>query len=419
MGLTLSRVLLLPFFAARRPFDSVPDELLILIFEALGNIPSAPPPFAVACVSRRWNAVARSTPGLWAGITLHGQKQMASLDKLLALSGAVSISLDLDVAGEVTYPGTECPPSVLGTVVDCLRRNMHRTARLQLRYYPAQASSVDHAFRIDAPILEELVLMCGGMLRSELLCAPLLRRLEIDRMQVSRFSFTAHPHLSELALKDVQVDMSDLYDILSTAPQLRDLSFRDVSFMDDFTTAPLPQEAYDAPIWHHAALRQLTVKNPYGRPLWPILADFLRKLDLASLARLEVALEPYSRVLCGEAEALCAVLRPQAIRVTRNAKKIWRVEFDGEHKVFTFPQRVGGPVISHILNGAAGTLRRLEADAAFCDQLCRREHDLPFFPRFDEFVPLRDEKGRLPDNADEAETAIRGAMGDEDLISNI
>ncbi|KZV83876.1 hypothetical protein EXIGLDRAFT_777129 [Exidia glandulosa HHB12029] len=401
MGAVSSVLPFSSFWNSYRPFDALPDELLVLIFEHVGKLLIGRPPIACLRVSKRWRAIAQTTPRLWSSISLYGQHPLRGLESLIALSLSAPLNLDLDVAGDATYPGTACHPWRAVQVANVVAENMHRVARLQLRFHPHQASLFDNVLSSTAPILDEVVLMCGGVVDLDL-DAPGLRRLEVDRMQLRQWDLSAFPLLSELCLRSVDLELPELHSIISSLQRLETLVLDEGSVQASWDGLAHSVTAD----WSHAFLRRLVITNAFGGS---VLGLFLLKLPLADLEHFELTFDPfteYTSTMSSVVDTLFIVLKPTSIRVwrTKDKDKIWHVQLDDPRRSIAFPQRVGGPIISTVLEAAARSVRKIFADDAFCNQIVRRhaKDALPEFQYFEELEFIRDAKGRLPSRANEA-----------------
>ncbi|KZV83872.1 hypothetical protein EXIGLDRAFT_701024 [Exidia glandulosa HHB12029] len=393
MGAISSVLPISSFWNSYRPFDVLPDELLVLIFEHVGEFVIGRPPIACLRVSKRWRAIAQ-TYLCTAGNLFVGSRT-------IALSRSAPLYLDLDVAGDATYPGTSCPPWRAVHVAKVVTENMHRVARLQLRFRPQQTSLFSEVLSSTAPILDELVLMCGGVVDLEL-DAPRLRRLEVDRMQLRHWDLASFPLLSELHLRSGYINLNNLHGIISSSERLDTFITDQVSFNPCW----LSPDGMTAD-WSHAFLKHLVITHPYGTEHSDTLANLLGNLRLSDLEHLQHTFDPfteYAVTMSSAVDTLFTVLKPTCIRVWRTNDKIWHVELDDPRRAISFPQRVGGPMISTILESAARFVRRIVADDAFCNQIVRRraQDELPEFQYFEELEFIRDAKGRLPAQANEA-----------------
>lgn len=391
------------FGSSYYPLDRIPDELLVLILEHVGAIRQAPPPVATLRVCKRLRAIALTTPRLWPCIVLYGRRPIRGLDKLILLSGSEPLYLDLDVAGEASYPDTQCTTDQVHHVAATVASELHRVVRLQLRYHPADKDLFSASLSLDAPILEELVLMCGGVANLRALNAPRLHRLEIDRMQLASFAVPVLQTLQTLILEGVQLSQLDVYDIIASAHNLEHLEVTDAVFGVATPAAPLARLA---------ALKHLVIIHPYSQLSSPLLEQLVGIAGVASLDRLELALDTPP----GDNElifSLCTLLRPQSLRVTRDAERVWRAELGDARRALSFPQHVAGPVLSVLLYSVAEYVRRIEADEAFCNQLVRRAQDLPYLQRFEELELVPDEHGRPPSQAAAALEACQLASQQE------
>ncbi|KAH7100419.1 hypothetical protein BKA62DRAFT_244903 [Auriculariales sp. MPI-PUGE-AT-0066] len=425
MGITFARLLQ----SNHQPIDLLPNELLVLLFEWIALLNPAPN-IPLLRVNRRIRAIALDTPALWSTITLYGRKPLEGLEPLLLLAGPdAPLVLDIDVAGEASYPGTSVAAKRSDDIGILLLANMRRVKGLTLRFHPFQRQSFEPLFSSFAPLLESITLMCGGAANLSVIDAPRLRRVEVDRMQLGpRFVMAPGTDIQTVVLRDVQLDFDELRELITSAPQLRRLELYEVGF---------------APTWHAVGtvidlrehgdnLRELIVHHPSLSANAPVLADLFNALHLPNLSIIDITLVPSESTLSGETEALIRGLQPTTIEVTRTIAvdatshrsrarpqdKIWTVAFGPV--VFSFPQLVAGRVLALVLELAAPTVRVWEADEAFLAQFVRRRTAgaLPPMPKFEKIVLVQADDGTSP-SLELAEEALAACLEARSFVRDV
>lgn len=405
------------------PLDELPDELLVLIFEWLAVLNSAPN-IALLRVCKRVRVVALDTPNLWSTITLYGLKPLAGLEPLLALVGpTIPLSLDIDVAGEASYPGTACSPARCNQIGLALKKEMPRVRSLTMRYHPHQRAHFETLLQSAAPQLEAVTLMCGGTISLTDLTAPRLRNVEVDRMQLGRSVLPPGSDVRTVVLRDMVLDLSELRTLIESAPQLQRLELHDVGFVADWQVHQPPR---DNPL-HHDHLREVIIRHPTLRQDAPVVAALLSALHLPSLSLVQLDLMPSDATVSGEMEALVRGLEPTTICVTRLIQsaetlrpqavdKIWTVEFGPV--IFTFSQLAAGRVLGALLKKAAPKIQVWEADEAFLRQFVRRGNNraLPSMPYFEKIVLVVEDEGPEPP-LELAEEALAACLKARDMSS--